>query len=147
SIIGEFWAMTTEGDGNYRLQRFLEEEGAEVDVQMILSWLLYQIWQCRWDTKRRMLLREDDNARMGLGGVNVRKRLISLWVAEKAVHTTFNIFARAIGLKNYHLPDMDEIATISHQHYNNHLRGGEGHMEVGKVMQTAKKRKAHMVIS
>ena len=24
SIIGEFWAMTTEGDGNYRLQRFLE---------------------------------------------------------------------------------------------------------------------------
>src|SRR5690606_3667645 len=26
AIIGEFWAMTTEGDGNYRLQRFLEEE-------------------------------------------------------------------------------------------------------------------------
>src|SRR5271165_4941505 len=24
SIIGEFWAMTTEGDGNYQLQRFLE---------------------------------------------------------------------------------------------------------------------------
>ena len=23
SIIGEFWAMTTEGDGNYALQRFL----------------------------------------------------------------------------------------------------------------------------
>src|SRR5690606_20535271 len=33
SILGEFWAMTTEGDGNYRLQRFLEQEGAEVDVQ------------------------------------------------------------------------------------------------------------------
>ena len=30
SIIGEFWAMTTEGDGNYQLQRFLESEGAEV---------------------------------------------------------------------------------------------------------------------
>src|ERR1035438_6934150 len=29
SIIGEFWAMTTEGDGNYQLQRFLESEGAE----------------------------------------------------------------------------------------------------------------------
>ena len=24
SIIGEFWAMTTEGDGNYKLQSFLE---------------------------------------------------------------------------------------------------------------------------
>lgn len=30
AVIGEFWAMTTEGDGNYRLQRFLESEGAEV---------------------------------------------------------------------------------------------------------------------
>jgi hypothetical protein len=29
SIIGEFWAMTTEGDGNYALQAFLESEGAE----------------------------------------------------------------------------------------------------------------------
>src|SRR5262249_20164280 len=28
SIIGEFWAMTTEGDGNYALQKFLESEGA-----------------------------------------------------------------------------------------------------------------------
>jgi predicted nucleotide-binding protein (sugar kinase/HSP70/actin superfamily) len=32
SIIGEFWAMTTEGDGNYKLQQFLESEGAEVDI-------------------------------------------------------------------------------------------------------------------
>ncbi|MFN7142118.1 MAG: 2-hydroxyglutaryl-CoA dehydratase, partial [Limisphaerales bacterium] len=46
-----------------------------------------------------------------------------------------------------HLPDMDEIATISHAFYNNQVRGGEGHMEVGKFMLTAKKRKAHMVVS
>src|SRR4051812_21387121 len=31
SIIGEFWAMTTEGDGNYQLQKFLESEGGEDD--------------------------------------------------------------------------------------------------------------------
>ena len=35
SIIGEFWAMTTEGDGNYQLQRFLESEGAESDIQFV----------------------------------------------------------------------------------------------------------------
>ena len=35
SIIGEFWAMTTEGDGNYQLQRFLESEGAEGDIQLV----------------------------------------------------------------------------------------------------------------
>jgi hypothetical protein len=49
-IIGEFWAMTTEGDGNYGLQRFLESEGAEVDIQLVAAWLLYMIWQGRYDT-------------------------------------------------------------------------------------------------
>jgi predicted nucleotide-binding protein (sugar kinase/HSP70/actin superfamily) len=29
AIIGEFWAMTTEGDGNYQLQRFIEREAAK----------------------------------------------------------------------------------------------------------------------
>ena len=45
AIIGEFWAMTTEGDGNYKLQRFLEAEGAEVDIQPVTAWLLYSMWQ------------------------------------------------------------------------------------------------------
>jgi predicted nucleotide-binding protein (sugar kinase/HSP70/actin superfamily) len=147
SIIGEFWAMTTEGDGNYRLQRFLESEGAEVDIQLVTAWLLYNIWQVRWDTKRRMTLRGEDEGRQGLKGKNPRKRLASLWVADKALRGMFSLFCRIIGLKHYHLPDMDEIATISHAYYNNHLRGGEGHMEVGKLMLTAKKRKAHLVIS
>jgi predicted nucleotide-binding protein (sugar kinase/HSP70/actin superfamily) len=45
SVIGEFWAMTTEGDGNYGLQRFLEQEGAEVDIQIVTNWLLYNVWE------------------------------------------------------------------------------------------------------
>src|SRR5262249_8223491 len=63
SIIGEFWAMTTEGDGNYRLQRFLESEGAEVDIQPVTAWLLYNIWEHAWDTNRRLLLRTEDQGR------------------------------------------------------------------------------------
>ena len=147
TIIGEFWAMTTEGDGNYRLQRFLEEEGAEVDIQLVTAWLLYNIWQVRWDTLRRMELPADDQAKSGLKGINPRKRLITLWVADKGLKAAFFYFSRMLGLAGYHLPDMGEIATISHQHYDNHLRGGEGHMEIGKLIQTAVKKKAHMVIS
>ena len=60
---------------------------------------------------------------------------------------TFGLFCRAIGLNGYHLADMDEIATISHQYYDHHLRGGEGHMEVGKLIQSVERRKTHMVIS
>jgi predicted nucleotide-binding protein (sugar kinase/HSP70/actin superfamily) len=89
SIIGEFWAMTTEGDGNYRLQRFLEQEGAECDVQLAM-----------------------------LGG-----------------------------FRGYKLPNLDEIAAIAHQHYDNRLRGGEGHMEVGKFILNVLHNKSHMTLS
>lgn len=147
SIIGEFWAMTTEGDGNYRLQRFLESEGAEVDIQLVTAWLLYNIWQVRHDTKRRMMMPYQDVGRQGLKDKNPRKRLMLMWAAEKTLRTAFHLFARVIGLTHYHLPDMDEIATISHQYYDIHLRGGEGHMEVGKLIQTVTKKKAHMVVS
>jgi predicted nucleotide-binding protein (sugar kinase/HSP70/actin superfamily) len=147
AIIGEFWAMTTEGDGNYRLQRFLEQEGAEVDIQPITAWLLYNIWAHVWDTKQRMLLRADDEGKFGLSGKNPRKKIAILKVAEQALRGTFAVYCKTIGLDGYHLSDMDEIATISHQYYDNHLRGGEGHMEVGKLIQHVEQRKSHMVIS
>lgn len=145
SIIGEFWAMTTEGDGNYHLQRFLEREGAEVHIQPIMSWLLYLLWECRWDTQRRMQMQGEARAAVLKGGA--RKRLATLWAAEKALRGLFGYYGRLVGLKNYKLDDMDEIATISHQYYDNHLRGGEGHMEVGKLIASATRRTAHMVVS
>jgi predicted nucleotide-binding protein (sugar kinase/HSP70/actin superfamily) len=147
SIIGEFWAMTTEGDGNYQLQRFLESEGAEVDIQLTTSWILYMIWQVRFDTRRRMTLRRDDGGKSGLAGKSPRKTLWVLAGAEAALRGVFWSVSRLMGLSSYHLPDMDEVATISHQYYDNHLRGGEGHMEVGKLIQSVTKKKAHMVVS
>jgi len=147
SIIGEFWAMTTEGDGNYRLQRFLESEGAEVDIQPVTAWLLYSIWEHTHDTKKRLLLRGEDEGIVGLKGKDGRTKLAILWCAEKALRAVFALYSRAIGLAGYHLPCMDEVASISHQYYDNHLRGGEGHMEVGKLIQSVEHKKAHLVIS
>jgi predicted nucleotide-binding protein (sugar kinase/HSP70/actin superfamily) len=147
AIIGEFWAMTTEGDGNYKLQRFLESEGAEVDIQPITAWLLYNIWEHAWDTKRRMTLRSADAGKFGLKGKNPLTKLAMLKVADWALRAVFGLYAKTIGLGRYYLSDMDEIATISHQYYDNHLRGGEGHMEVGKLIQHVEQKKSHMVIS
>src|ERR1700760_3618239 len=42
---------------------------------------------------------------------------------------------------------MDDIASISHEYYNNDLRGGEGHMEVGKLIMNTIYQKAHMTLS
>jgi predicted nucleotide-binding protein (sugar kinase/HSP70/actin superfamily) len=150
SIIGEFWAMTTEGDGNYQLQRFLEGEGAEADIQLVAAWLLYMIWESRTDTTNRKALRGVDFSKYGLaelGTWGVAKREATLWVADRLTRVVFQTFAHAGGLYGYHLPDMDKIAKVAHGHYNNDLRGGEGHMEVGKLIQNVVMSKAHMTLS
>ncbi|MGG6313070.1 2-hydroxyglutaryl-CoA dehydratase [Paenibacillus macerans] len=147
SIIGEFWAMTTEGDGNYQLQRFLESEGAEVEVQSMTAWILFLIWSARYDTLKRISLREADAGKHGLKGKNPHSRLRLLWLADRAVRVIFQSYAKTIGLRGYHLPDMEEIARVAHEHYNNQVRGGEGHMEVGKLILNVVKRKVNMTIS
>jgi len=153
-IIGEFWAMTTEGDGNYGLQRFLEAEGAEPDIQIVTAWLLYMIWQGRYDTAQRAQLKgvdkskdEHGGSKFSLKGVDVRKRIASMWAGEKILRGIFHTFAKAMGLDDYHLPDMNKIAEISHSFYDNNLRGGEGHMEVGKLIQNVAYSKVNMTLS
>ncbi|MBK7584249.1 MAG: 2-hydroxyglutaryl-CoA dehydratase [Myxococcales bacterium] len=150
AIIGEFWAMTTEGDGNYQLQRFLEKEGAEVDIQLVTAWLLYNIWEVTWDTENRAELRADDGGRFGhkgLGEYGVAKRKAALWAADKGLRVVFQTYAWFGGLHGYHLPNMADVADAAMPHYNNDLRGGEGHMEVGKLILNVVKQKATMTLS
>ncbi|MDX2022901.1 MAG: 2-hydroxyglutaryl-CoA dehydratase [Deltaproteobacteria bacterium] len=147
SIIGEFWAMTTEGDGNYQLQRFLEGEGAENDIQFVTNWLLYMLWEGRYDTKLRGELRGLDEARKSLKDSKIGKKLFMLFVADGAIRAVFHIFGAAVGFRGYHLPDMDVVAETAHEYYNNQLRGGEGHMEVGKFILNVLHNKNHMTLS
>jgi predicted nucleotide-binding protein (sugar kinase/HSP70/actin superfamily) len=42
---------------------------------------------------------------------------------------------------------MDQVAETARDYYNNHLRGGEGHMEVGKLILNVAKKKATMTLS
>ena len=147
SIIGEFWAMTTEGDGNYQLQRFLESEGAECDIQFVTNWLLFMLWEGRYDTKLRADLRGVDDAKKGLKEVKIGKKLAGLFVADLAIRAVFHIFGAAVGYRGSHLPEMDEIAETAHKYYNNQVRGGEGHMEVGKFILNVLRNKAHMTLS
>jgi predicted nucleotide-binding protein (sugar kinase/HSP70/actin superfamily) len=44
-ITGEFWAQTTEGDGNFNMFNFLQREGAQVLVEPIGTWIMYMIHQ------------------------------------------------------------------------------------------------------
>lgn len=142
SIIGEFWAMTTEGDGNYHLQEFLEREGAEVDIQPVTNWTLYMIWSVIYDLKQQLKLNIGWLKKLAIG-----KKLLLLKLANFIMTRWFYRYAKAIGLNNYHLADMQSLADESHAYYANELRGGEGHMEVGKLIQSVKYNKSHLVLS
>ena len=147
AVIGEFWAMTTEGDGNYRLQRYLESEGAEVEIQTFTSWMLYVIWQGRFDTALRRSLPAADSGRRGLRGVNVLARRARLALAEAMLRGTFGAYARLLGLRDCPLPDMDELARLAQPHFDNQVRGGEGHMEVGKLLDHLRHDQVAMTLS
>lgn len=147
ALIGEFWAMTTEGEGNYRLQRFLEDEGAECEIQLLTTWLVYELWCLKQDSVERMMLRRrcgeghrsEFNApvtTMFLLGLGIR--LLKRW---------FDRYARAAGLNEFELPDMNRMAQTCREWYPHQLYGGEGHLEVGKAIDLATKNKVHMVIS
>ncbi|HJL15701.1 MAG TPA: 2-hydroxyglutaryl-CoA dehydratase [Sandaracinaceae bacterium LLY-WYZ-13_1] len=147
AVLGEFWAMTTEGDGNYHLQRFLETEGAEVGIQVIANLLLYNLWEFRHDTKARMHLRGADGGNFGLQDADVGLTLAGLFLGEIALRVWWQSWAHLMGLHGHHLPDMDEVAEAGHSYYNQELRGGEGHMEVAKLILNVIHQKAHMTLS
>ena len=44
-ITGEFWAQTTDSDGNFRMFEFLEHENAEVIVEPVAAWITYMLHQ------------------------------------------------------------------------------------------------------
>jgi predicted nucleotide-binding protein (sugar kinase/HSP70/actin superfamily) len=147
SVLGEFWAMTTEGDGNYHLQRFLESEGAEVEIQTIANLLLYNLWEFRHDTKARMELRGADGGPFGLKDKDVGMTIAGLFIGELLLRGVWQMWAHLLGLSGHKLPDMDEVARAGHSHYNQELRGGEGHMEVAKLILNVVHNKTHMTLS
>lgn len=147
SLIGEFWAMTTEGDGNYHMQQFLEQEGAEVDIQGITNWLLFMVWEAGYDTEQRLTLKRQDTARKGLEGKDPAKKILQLRAAYWAIRGIFQTYANVAGLHGYHLPDMQHIAELAGKHYSNDVRGGEGHMEVGKLVHFVVDKVNHLTVS
>ncbi len=148
-ITGEFWAMTTEGAGNYFMQQFLEEEGAEVKIQFVSEWLLYNIWEEIEDLELRLDLRQHDaDSGMGERGVfGPFKKMSMLWAADQAVRGIWNTYSNAMGYKNYTLHSVAHGKQVADGFYSAELRGGEGHMEVANTIENFVHRKTNMTLS
>ena len=141
-IIGEFWAQTTEGDGNYRLQRWLQEEGCEVLTSPVCGWVDYMIWLTKDSVK--------DALRANKKFKDKKFHLVTyikLQIAYAMLIHFHTLYRSALGFVNARLPSQKKLARLSHDYYNTKITGGEGHLEVAKNISCIKEKKAHLVIS
>ena len=153
-VTGEFWAQTTEGDGNFNMFSFLEKEGAQVMVEPIGTWILYMIHQVIQKMKDQKGLEEgavappawrlDKHFKINL---NHKKKVLKLKIAEGIFKREYNRIIDALGGIAHHLTDQYELQRLGHPFYNSRAGGGEGHLEVAKNIYYSNKGLCHMVLS
>ena len=153
-ITGEFWAQTTEGDGNFNMFKFLEKEGAQVLVEPVGTWIMYMIHQAKQEIKdeRGLDLVEQGVSKWNLARVfgshvTARQKLAKLTAAEVIFKREYHRLVEALGGIAHHLTDQYELQRLGHPFYNSRAGGGEGHLEVAKNIYYSNKDLCHMVLS
>jgi predicted nucleotide-binding protein (sugar kinase/HSP70/actin superfamily) len=153
-ITGEFWAQTTEGDGNFNMFAFLQREGAQVLVEPIGTWIMYMMHQ--------VVQKYRDFKGLEEGAVlppiwklaprakiewEFRQKLAKIKLAEAIFRSEYHKIVDALGGVAHHLTDQYELQRLGHPFYNSRAAGGEGHLEVAKNIYYSNKDLAHMVLS
>ncbi len=161
-ITGEFWAQTTEGDGNFRMFSFLEEEGAEVLVEPVATWIDYTLHDLHLYLKdRRGVVEQPVQSVDGIpenGGVRalvrrVRhfsdhlKKEIALGIGERVLSREYERMRAALGGTVHPLANQLELQRVGHPFYNARATGGEGYLEVAKNIYYYNRDLAHMTLS
>ncbi len=153
-ITGEFWAQTTEGDGNFNMFPFLEREGAEVLVEPIATWIAYMLNQAKNEARDRRGLDEKSEKpsrwelrrRLDLEKA-YHKKMAAFTLADKILFREYERYRQAIGGTAHELVNQQELVRLGHPYYNAKSGGGEGHLEVAKNIYYCNKDLAHMVLS
>lgn len=153
-VTGEFWAQLTEGDGNFNMFAFLEQEGAQVAVDSIGNWVMYLLHQAKanaterkgldaphldvawWDLKKRLL-----------NELHFQKKWLPLTLGERIWAGQYLRVVQALGNMAGPLLPQDELARLAHPFYHSLARGGEGHLEVGKNVYYTTHHLCHMVLA
>lgn len=153
-IIGEFWAQTTEGDGNFNMFAFLEREGAQVLVEPIATWVMYMMYQVkeRWAYRRAIDSPHKSpkwyEVQKHLANeLSYRKKWIGMTIGERVYERQYHRVVDTLGEIAHHLIPQRELADLANPFYNQFARGGEGHLEVGKNVYYTTNRLCHMVLA
>jgi predicted nucleotide-binding protein (sugar kinase/HSP70/actin superfamily) len=151
-ITGEFFAQTTEGDGNFHMFTFLEREGAQVQVEPVGNWIMYLLWCAKAEYRRTAAVQRAElpwrapHRRLAFEA-GVRGYTALFGFGERFFAHQYARVVKALGSVGHTLLDMDELAAVARPYYNEFARGGEGHLEVAKNIYYTVHKKAHMVLS
>lgn len=147
-ITGEFWAQTTEGDGNYKMFRFLESQGAEVLIEPVITWINYMIIQERSKLEDQKDLDKPKTWTAKLASeFRFRLKRFRLTLATKMLNREYDRIRAALGGTTHAQICQLELQRMGHPYYNRKSGGGEGHLEVAKSIYYSTKSIAHMVMS
>jgi len=151
-VTGEFFAQTTEGDGNFHMFQFLEREGAEIKVEPIANWIMYLLWQAREKHADRRWLETAKPKGWQLhkrlsAEMKFRQKQMFFGIGESFYAYLYRRIIQGLGGIGHDLLDMRELAAMAQPYYHRFARGGEGHLEVAKNIYYTVHKKAHMVLS
>ena len=146
-ITGEFWAQTTEGDGNFNMFRFLEREGAQVLVEPIATWVAYLLYQARYNAQRRRDVEQYSTRKRWEAEVSYRKKTFGIAMGEVLWAHFYHRVNRKLGGLTHELVSQPELDQLAAPFYNRYARGGEGHLEVGKNVYYTINNLCHMVLA
>src|SRR5205085_2028204 len=153
-VTGEFWAQTTEGDGNFNMFPFLEREGAQLLVEPIATWILYMLHQAKNMYHDRKGIKENEEAPKAHQVLKKLKNLTDykktttvLTIAEKVFDREYNRIREVFNELPHELASQLEMQRLGHPFYNSRVEGGEGHLEIAKNIYYVNKDLCHMVLS
>ena len=133
-ITGEFYVKTVEGDPNYNIHHWLEEEGGEVSTPLMAVWFDYLIRCAAQEFEQRQGIVPGANAKFrGL-------RVLS-WLVTRA----YNKLRAAFLNIPQALPDQYKMRKLSDPFYDHRMSGGEGDLLIGEAIWSLEHKEAHMI--
>src|SRR5438876_10462 len=126
--------QTHEGEGNYNIKRWLEQEDSEVVPPPVAVWLHYLLHPTIRKLEHRNTKTKHPHAQE-----------LALHALERIYRGTYNRFRKALANLPNELPDQEELKRLAEPFYHFELRGGEGHMLIGKALHAYHHKKAYMI--
>ena len=154
-VIGEFWAQTTDGDGNFRMVRFLEEEKAEAYVDRMIGTRIMYIFHMAKQMAREK--RDIDPGGVAVSWRHPRKLIVQrirhakkvalLTLGERIYKRENSRLLDALGGGLHQIVDQRTLQRLAAPYYEWRCASGEGHLEVGENIYYQTHGYCHMVLS